>query len=158
MDRRDLARRRRLLQPQRSEPRGDDGPDHRFDLLHTTVVDKGAGGVGLLNCQDPAPVTIRNSILAGVGSEIHCPDAELTIADTVTTAGGLGGTNITEIGVDILASIFADYAGGDYHLGPGAAMLDQSAVWQPSDPAIDIDGDGRPATAGAPDFAGADRP
>ncbi|MCY1065425.1 hypothetical protein OV090_11665 [Nannocystis sp. RBIL2] len=130
----------------------------QLDLLYTTVVDKGAGGIGLLNCQDPATVTIRNSILAGVGGEIQCPDAELKIADTVTTADGLGGANITELGVDDLASIFADYAGSSYHLGPGAALLDHSAVWQPSDPPIDIDGEGRPMTAGAPDFAGADRP
>jgi hypothetical protein len=130
----------------------------RLDLLYTTVVDKGAGGIGLLNCLSPASVTIRNSILVGVGGEIQCPDAELTIADTVTTADGLGGANITEIGLDDLASVFADYAGGDYHLGLGAARLDHSAVWQPSDPPIDIDGDGRPMTAGAPDFAGADRP
>ncbi|PCC68871.1 hypothetical protein SAMN02745121_07600 [Nannocystis exedens] len=130
----------------------------KLRLLYTTVVDKGASGKGVLNCLDPASVTIRNSILAGVGGEIQCPDVELTIADTVTTAAGLDGPNITTIGVDSLASIFADYAGGSYHLGPGAALLDHSAVWQIGDPTVDIDGEPRTAVEGAPDFAGADRP
>jgi hypothetical protein len=38
------------------------------------------------------------------------------------------------------------------------ADLKDTATWQPGDPYRDFDGDKRPATAGAVDFSGADRP
>ncbi|WAS91584.1 hypothetical protein [Nannocystis punicea] len=129
-----------------------------LDLLYTTVVDKGNGSMALLKCWAPAEVTIRNSILVGVGGEIQCADAAPTISHTVTTADGLAGPNITTVSVDGVPSLFSDYVGGNYHLGPDAGLLDHSAERQEGDPPVDIDGQPRPGDPGDPDFAGADRP
>jgi hypothetical protein len=56
-------------------------------------------------------------------------------------------------------SWFVNYAQGDFHLsGTHPAAVNTAASWQNSDPTIDIDGDARPSTNGAPDVAGADVP
>ncbi|MBZ5709213.1 hypothetical protein [Nannocystis pusilla] len=127
-------------------------------LLYTTVVDKGNVGEGVLKCITEAPVSIRNSILVGVGGEIQCMPGGPSISHTVTTVTGWPGEGLTEVEVDAVSDLFADYAGGDYHLGLGAAQLGASALRLASDPLIDFDGEARPPRDGVPDFAGADRP
>ncbi|MCY1054892.1 hypothetical protein [Nannocystis sp. SCPEA4] len=129
-----------------------------LDLLYTTVVDKGNVGEGVLKCITEAPVSIRNSILVGVGGEIQCMPGGPSISHTVTTVAGWPGEGLTEVTVDAAPALFADHAGGDYHLGPNGAALDMSALRLASDPLIDIDGQPRPAGDNVPDFAGADRP
>jgi len=129
-----------------------------LDLLYTTVVDKGNIGQGVLKCFTDAPVTIRNSILVGVGSEIQCAPGGPSISNTVTTVVGWPGVGLTEVTIDNAPGLFVDHPGGDYHLGTGAARLATSAVRQATDPDTDIDGQPRPAGDGVADFAGADRP
>ena len=54
---------------------------------------------------------------------------------------------------------FANWANGDLRLSPTApAALATAAKWQLGDPTTDIDGDLRPTTDGADDYAGADIP
>jgi len=54
---------------------------------------------------------------------------------------------------------FVGYGAGNFHLqNDGLSLFADIAQWQPGDPLTDIDGDPRPTTAGAADYAGADVP
>ncbi|MCX4247134.1 right-handed parallel beta-helix repeat-containing protein [Paraliomyxa miuraensis] len=121
-----------------------------LDMLYTTV----AAGVPLVTnaralfCEGAATASIRNSILLSVDTvpEVECTGATLN-------------SSATEAGVGFMASWFAGYGVGDFHLtAAGQAVFADIAQWQLGDPPTDIDGDTRPSTDGSTDYAGADAP
>jgi hypothetical protein len=99
-------------------------------------------------------VTIRNSIIVSYSAdpELQC-DATVTYTATEAMEGG---TNTT-LG-DMSADWFSDFDAGDFHLNTAPAALATTAQWQTGDPLTDIDGQPRPNTDGAMDYAGADLP
>jgi hypothetical protein len=122
-----------------------------LDMLSTTV---GGGAVAeerarVLFCQGTATADVRNSILVSFDPmpAVECPGAALV-------------TSATEAEVGNLTSMwFAGYASGDFHLtAAGGDVFGGVGQWQLGDPTTDIDGDARPTTDGAADYAGADVP
>ncbi len=54
--------------------------------------------------------------------------------------------------------LFQSLKDGIYRPKPGAAEIDDIAIWKIGDPYVDFDGELRPNEDGVSDFAGADRP
>jgi hypothetical protein len=130
-------------------------------LLNNTVI----GGFGMnteaLECTGVYDVDVRNSIFATLSStaEMNCLGAAVSFSAAETNPGGEGSIAIGPVDETVMADFFAEYATGNYHLGAeGLTVFDGIAQWQLGDPATDIDGDARPTTNGAADYAGADVP
>jgi len=131
-----------------------DVTDSELDTLYTTVVGFDVvGNTPALRCTN-GTTRVRNSIivtrLGAPGTEVACPDAELTNNATESSVGPFPDADPSEW--------FVDYDQGDYHLqNDGLIDFAGLALWQEGDPATDIDGDARPISPG-PDVAGADVP
>ncbi|MEX1367087.1 MAG: right-handed parallel beta-helix repeat-containing protein [Nannocystaceae bacterium] len=123
-------------------------------VLYTTV-GSGFGTASALTCDAGSTVAVRNSIVVARSGdpEVQCGGA--TIEDSVAEAD-LGGTNTALGPMDV--AWFADFAGGNFHLGLVPAALVNAGQWRQGDPPVDIDGDPRPELDGAADVPGADVP
>lgn len=123
-------------------------------ILYTTV-GAGFGDASALTCSGAFNVDARNSLFAArtdlpevqcAGASIDYSGAELDLAGTNVMVGNMSTT------------WFTAFASGDFHLNMPPIAVATTAQWELGDPPIDIDGDARPNTDGATDFAGADRP
>lgn len=124
--------------------------------VYATIVSNNADtNADSLHCINPGLITIRNSVVFGQSqaTSVNCAGAEAT--DSVVDAMALAGE-----GVDVLpaaqATWFKDPANGDFRVKLNAPFKDV-AVWRTGDPAVDFDGEARPAQDLSPDWAGADR-
>ncbi len=130
--------------------------DGSAQINYSTLAGGGDFGetASALTCEPGSVISIRNSVIvaASAGPELVCDDA------TVTSSAleGMVGDNVV-LG-DLDPGWFADYLSGDFSLSDvHPPLIDTAATWLDGDPATDINGDARPTTDGASDFAGADR-
>ncbi|MDC0718874.1 hypothetical protein [Nannocystis bainbridge] len=133
------------------------------DLVYTTLGDITQHMFGLFTCLDgTATLVARNSALLShvLVDTFDCVPSAVDIRDSVVTLGPFANPdkNTHLIQANEVSPIFAGWDAGLLHLAGDGGALAGRARWQPGDPQTDIDGDARPATAGAPDVAGGDRP
>lgn len=126
------------------------------EILYSTITASTFGSTPALGCSSPVAVDIRNAIVVSQGG---------TSPDELDCAGAVVTNTVTEgrTGASFNAAWFEDFNGGDYRLttggaAPGAPIFADQAQWLSGDPTTDIEGDARPATNGATDYAGADVP
>lgn len=123
-------------------------------ILYSTLVGPLVGPPDdALACAAGTSVTVRNSVLtSGVDdAEVNCPGVAVTYSATQTAIKGEG--NVMLPAFD--SGWFADST-DDFHLSGNPPPVSEVAQWQDGDPRVDIDGDARPGTDGAADYAGAD--
>ncbi|WAS98386.1 hypothetical protein [Nannocystis punicea] len=134
------------------------GQGHELSLVYSTVVNNlSEVGARSLQCMpDAGPTTVRNSvIIALIAPSIDC--ATVTFENSAIDEGQMDGdTNIPAVMADAMAW-FDPQVGGVYKAKAGTPLADL-AVWKDGDPATDYNGDPRPTTNDATDYAGADRP
>ncbi|MBZ5716060.1 hypothetical protein [Nannocystis pusilla] len=134
------------------------GQGHELQLLYSTIVNNlSEVGARSLRCDaDAGPTTVRNSVvIAFVAPSIDCPT--VTFENSAIDEGKVDGdTNISALMEDAMAW-FEPQVGGVYKAKPDTAIA-ELAVWKDGDPVTDFNGDSRPGTDGATDYAGADRP
>lgn len=125
-------------------------------VLYTTL-GAGFGDAAALTCSGPSTVVVENSLLlsrSATANEVQCPGAEI---DHSAAVHDIDGMNVT-LGT-METSWFEGYGVGDFHLSSAHPVsIDTAAQRHANDPLTDIDGDPRPTTPGANDFAGADLP
>ncbi len=130
----------------------------KLDATYTTIADNdGKAGVeDSLDCVNPGPITMRNSIVFGQSelSSVDCGSA--TAAHSVVDAVALMGEGTTVIKA-LDPAWFVMPESGNFQIKVGAPFKD-IATWTAQDPGTDYDGDPRPTNDGDPDYAGADRP
>ena len=98
---------------------------------------------------------MRNSVAINKGFTTLCDGA--VVKNTAWSNNPPGSGNIS-VDFDMLAQFLtADPELTGVYRAIAGTTLDQLAMWQVGDPAIDYDGDERPSGANSPDFAGADR-
>jgi hypothetical protein len=111
-----------------------------------------------VSCSDDGAkekVTVRNSLAINLGSNTLCEGA--TVEHTGWSTDMVTGENMIIALADLDAYLTADGSmPGVYRVAPGTG-LETLGAWEQGDPVIDFDGDVRPASDNAPDFAGADR-
>lgn len=130
----------------------------KLDATYTTIADNdGKAGVeDSLDCANPGPITIRNSIVFGQ-SEVSSVDcASAVAAHSVVDAAALMGEGTTVIKA-LDPAWFVMPESGNFQIKAGAPFKDV-ATWTVEDPRTDYNGDLRPTNDGDPDYAGADRP
>jgi hypothetical protein len=138
-----------------NDMRAVDVVDGTVSITYSTL----AGGFGAayaLWCTDGTNTTVRNSLLVArtANDEVSCPNAVVT--DNALETDVAGNVALGPM-PDMTSDWFASYGTGDFSLAvTHPAAIDTAATWQTGDPTTDIDGDPRPTTDGAPDFAGAD--
>lgn len=147
----------------------DDGDAY---IAYSTIIGGSFSAVAL-RCVSPASIRVRNSILLTRGGtppdEISCLFLDMTNSATEGNFAGEGNVAVGSFELIAVDEWFADLSAADYHLqNDGPAVFADIAIRQASDfsgeppyyvePLTDIDGDPRPQTAGAMDYAGADRP
>ncbi len=129
-----------------------------LEAVYATIANNdGAGELGdSLKCVGDGSVTLRNSVLFGrtATSSVDCSKA--TASTSVFDAPGLMGAG-NKIIKDLDPAWFVDAETGDFAI-TGVAPFKDVAVWKSGDPAGDYNDTKRPATDGAADYAGADRP
>jgi len=104
-------------------------------------------GDPVLECSGGS-TTVRNSIIVSQtntpGTEVDCPGVSIESSEeraTQTPSDWFG----------------AGFASGDYFLNAaGQTEFANVAIWEDGDPPFDFEGDARPSTDGATDYAGAD--
>ncbi len=124
--------------------------------VYSTIIDNNATMYAdSLHCVNPGLITLRNSVIFGQSepTSVNCAGAEAThsVVDSMAIAG-----EGTQKFPTVQAAWFKDPASGDFHIKALAPFKDV-AKWTTGDPAIDFDGEARPAVDGTPDYAGADR-
>jgi hypothetical protein len=126
-----------------------------FDLLYTTIAGNDGTLAPSIRCVSGGAGTVRNSAVIGLDApSISC--IGIAVDTSVIDTMGLGGMGNVE--VDMWnGGWFLDAAGGDFRVTRGT-LLDDVAIWTLGDPPLDLEGAARPATDGALDVAGADRP
>ena len=105
-------------------------------------------GDPVLECSGGS-ATVRNSIIVSEtnmpGSEVDCPGVMLEGSAEEATLSP--------------EDWFPQFSNGDYSLNAaGGTQFADIATWEDGDPPFDFDGDDRPSTDGAADYAGADVP
>jgi hypothetical protein len=125
-----------------------------LDMVYSTLV-------GRLDCAVAGPSSVRNSIAVENFASGGITCASVAVDDSVVVQGdGQGAGNVVVAPMDV-AAMFVNPGGFDnpdgYHVLPGS-VPEGVAVWAMGDPDVDVDGDPRPAVAGASDYAGADVP
>lgn len=132
----------------------------KLEAVYTTWVDNqaAAGTQYSVACDedpDKETVKLRNSVAINKGLNTLCEGA--SVANTAWSTDAPEGSNIAVLFAELAEYLQADVAvTGVYRAIPGSALNDL-AMWQDGDPAIDFDGDARPSGNNSPDFAGADR-
>ncbi len=107
--------------------------------------------------EDPGKekVSVRNSLAINLGYNTLCDGA--TVEHTGWSTDAATGTNKAIAFADLSKYLTLDGSlVGVYRVIAGVG-LDDLGAWKTGDPAIDFDGDMRPASDNAPDFVGADR-
>ena len=113
--------------------------------VYTTIVDNtGSTFSSGINCETASTATVRNSLLLGDAEPIKC-------VDVIAEGNFIGAASKKN-------DLFNSFTDGVYRPKANAMEIDDVAAWKIGDPFVDFDGDLRPATAGSPDWAGADRP
>ena len=129
-----------------------------FDAVYTTIADNdGKAGVeDSLDCTGAGDVTLRNSIVFGktAATSVGCDGATATYS--VVDSAQLAGEMNTVIEV-LDPAWFVSPEQGNFGVKVGTPFED-AAQWKTGDPAVDFDGQARPDSDGAADYAGADRP
>lgn len=131
-----------------------------LDAVYSTWVEnRGQAGTPFaVSCSDDGAkekVTVRNSLAINLGSNTLCEGA--TVEHTGWSTDMVTGENMIIALADLDAYLTADGSmPGVYRVAPGTG-LETLGAWEQGDPVIDFDGDVRPASDNAPDFAGADR-
>ena len=112
-----------------------------LEVLYSTLVGNFGASSLALSCSGGA-VTVRNSITVSRADDaVNCGGA--SVSTTFEAAGGSYDEG------------WFDLDGGDLTLN-SAADFDGVAIWEDGDPPFDFEGDARPSTDGATDYAGAD--
>ncbi len=136
------------------------------DLVYSTLANnaneplKGLGDT--INCEGPATVNIRNSILGrkpGTGnSGVVCPDATINVSNSAVDGDFAQGGNTKYAAEDIVNKYLKSVPlTGAYRVVPEFVdKFDAVGQWQLGDPHFDYDRESRNATPDGPDFAGAD--
>ena len=113
-----------------------------LETLYSSILGGALDSYGLRCTAGSA--TVRNSIVTtrGDNDALVCPGASVS-SSRVENSGN--------------PDWFSDYNAGDASLtAAGQTQFADVAVWELGDPPFDFEGDARPATDGASDFAGAD--
>jgi hypothetical protein len=118
-----------------------------LSIVYSTLGRDTNFGDPVLECSG-GDASVRNSIIVNqtntTGDEVACPGVTMTntaVESTQTPADWFG----------------SGFASGNYFLNAaGEAEFADIAIWELGDPPFDFDGDPRPNTDGATDFAGAD--
>ena len=126
------------------------------DVLYSTLIanEAAAGFAANLRCDEGQgwKVAVRNSVVVAKGGDsLDCP---ATISTSALDRDPAGDGNLS-LDFDALASYFT-IKGGVYAAKAGTALA-TVARWSLGDPATDFEGDPRPESDGASDYAGADR-
>lgn len=117
-----------------------------LQMSYSTIADNtGAAATSGVLCDPGTSVSIRNSILLG--------DLDPIFAACDADDGG----NFIGAAIKVM-DLFQSLKDGIYRPKPGAAEIDDIAIWKIGDPYVDFDGELRPNEDGVSDFAGADRP
>jgi hypothetical protein len=129
-----------------------------FDAVYTTIGDNdGKAGVeDSLDCTGAGAVTLRNAIVFGktAVTSVGCDGATATnsVVDSENLTGGMN--TVIEV---FDPAWFASPEQGNFGVKVDTPFED-AAQWKTGDPAVDFDGQARPDSDGAADYAGADRP
>lgn len=128
------------------------------ELIFSTVVETTGIDRRQLQCSGiGSSITARNSLLFS-SPELGSNDCPVSVAsNSLVTADSLG-PDATIISSDEAADLFIAFETGNLHVKPGSLLLSETAIREAGDPSTDIDGDPRPLTIGALDWAGADVP
>ena len=135
------------------------------DIVYSTLVNnaneplKDAGDT--INCEGPATVTIRNSVLGrkpGTGNvSVVCPEGTVDVSRSMVDGPFENGDNEKHAAEDILKFLKAVPLTGAYKIveewAPKLAMV---AEWQPGDVHFDYDREPRNAMPDGLDYCGAD--
>jgi len=100
----------------------------RVMLINSTVADNRPDGVGRYDNYEAEGYVLNSIVWGNTGRDLYGKDIEVV--------NSLVGVN----------PLFVDRANGDYHLQPGSPAIDAGSAT--GAPAVDIDGDPRPAGAG----------
>lgn len=130
------------------------------DAVYTTwVLNLGQAGTPFaVACDEDADketVSVRNSVAINKGLNTLCEGA--TVKNTAWSNDPPGSGNISVDYTMLAQFLTADMGLAGVYRAIAGTTIDQLAMWQVGDPAIDFDGDERPSGANSPDFAGADR-
>lgn len=129
-----------------------------FDALYSTIADNdGKAGVeDSLDCTGAGEVSLRNSVVFGKSdaTSVGCDGA--SASNSVFDSDKLSGADNMVIKI-LDPDWFVNPEQGDFSVKAGTPLED-AALWKTGDPVVDFNGDARPATDGAADYAGADRP
>jgi hypothetical protein len=130
------------------------------DAVYTTwVVNLGQAGTPFaVACDEDVAketVTVRNSVAINKGLNTLCEGA--TVKNTAWSNDPPGSGNISVDFSMLELYLTPDMSLAGVYRAIAGTTIDQLAMWQIGDPAIDFDGDARPDGANSPDFAGADR-
>ncbi|MGH1348553.1 MAG: hypothetical protein ACRBN8_43810 [Nannocystales bacterium] len=122
-----------------------------LSILYSSIVANDGDGADSLQCNGGSAV-VRNSILVGSdASSIDCSvlDASNSAFDEAVAGNENAGA--------LIPGWFESVAGANFRLtAAGQTEFADIAIWEDGDPPFDFDGDTRPNTDGAMDYAGAD--
>jgi len=98
--------------------------------------------------------------VSGTGVQGVVVDAAFAWLDRSRVVNDTGGGIVAQNGAELtVRNCFAGFGTGDFSLtAMRPPAIDTTAQWNEGDPLTDIDGDPRPTTDGAADYAGADVP
>jgi hypothetical protein len=129
-----------------------------MEAVYATIADNdGKAGVeDSLECAGQGAVSLRNSILFGKSAATSVDCTKASASNSVYDAPSLmGAGNMVINALD--PGWFVSPETGNFAIF-GDTPFKDVAVWMPGDPTIDYDDTQRPATEGATDYVGADRP
>lgn len=110
-----------------------------------------------LDCTAPGDVSFRNSVLFGQSPATSVICDGVVASDSIVDSAQFEGSRNVTVEPSAQSAWFKDAANGDFHVKAGAPFAELARWRADQDPAVDYDGDARPATDLAPDWAGADR-
>ncbi|MEX1361811.1 MAG: hypothetical protein AB1Z98_01700 [Nannocystaceae bacterium] len=128
-------------------------------LSYSTVIAGFGGAAVALSCSPGSTVGVADSIvlIESANEPVSC--AEATFDRSASEVDLPGATNVNVGSFDDTSTWFVNVSGGDFSLTTsGDETFIDIAQWNEGDSSTDIDGDPRPTTDGAPDYAGADVP
>lgn len=135
---------------------------NELHVLYSSVINNDGDQVASLQCIDAMPADVRNSVLIG---RTNMPSVDCMtgmISHSLVDGGDMQGDgNMIGMAAD-LKTWFENPIGGIFRVKPLVndmpSPIAEVAMWMTGDPALDYDGNPRPATDASPDFPGADVP